>query len=87
MLILTRRANERIMIGDTIVITVLAIRSGQVRLGIEAPAAVPVHREEIRLRIERERTAGVVQCTCGSTIEDHATCASQHYPACPLVTS
>ena len=47
MLILSRKINEQIMIGDRIVITVVAIRGGNVRLGIEAPRDVPVHRQEV----------------------------------------
>jgi carbon storage regulator len=47
MLILSRRVGERITIGDDVVVTVLATRGNQVRLGIAAPDAVSVHREEI----------------------------------------
>ena len=47
MLILSRKLNEQIVIGDQIVITVVAIRGGNVRLGIEAPHDVPVHRQEV----------------------------------------
>ena len=47
MLILSRKINEQIVIGDRIVITVVAIRGGNVRLGIEAPEDVPVHRQEV----------------------------------------
>lgn len=47
MLILSRKLNEQIVIGDEIVITVVAIRGGNVRLGIEAPNHVPVHRQEV----------------------------------------
>ena len=48
MLILTRRENEAIMIHDNIEVSVLEIRGNQVRLGINAPREVPVHREEVR---------------------------------------
>ena len=54
MLVLTRRLGERIKIGDDIAVVVLEIKGGQVRLGIEAPASVPVHREEIYARIRQE---------------------------------
>jgi len=54
MLILSRKLNEQIMIGDQIVITVVAIRGGNVRLGIEAPNDVPVHRQEIYEALRRE---------------------------------
>jgi len=47
MLILSRKLNEQIVIGDQIVITVVAIRGGNVRLGIDAPKDVPVHRQEV----------------------------------------
>ncbi len=47
MLVLTRRANESIMIGDDVVITVLDIKGDQVRIGIRAPRSVAVHREEV----------------------------------------
>ena len=54
MLILTRRANESLMIGDDIKITVLGIKGNQVRIGIDAPKDVAVHREEIYQRIKDE---------------------------------
>ena len=47
MLVLTRRANQSIMIGDDVVVTVLEVRGDQVRLGIRAPRTVAVHREEV----------------------------------------
>jgi carbon storage regulator len=55
MLIVTRRIGERIMIGSDVVVTVLGMKGGQVRIGIEAPKSVPVHREEIFERIRHER--------------------------------
>lgn len=55
MLILTRNVNEIIMIGDDIVVTVLSIKSNQVRIGIQAPICVPVHREEIYRRLQLEK--------------------------------
>lgn len=54
MLVLTRREQEAIMIGDSIVVRVLEVRGDQVRLGIEAPRDVDVHREEVYVAIERE---------------------------------
>lgn len=63
MLILARRWNERIFIGDDIVITVMRIQNGEVRLGIEAPRNVPVHREEVAIRLRSE------QEECDSTKE------------------
>ena len=47
MLVLTRRVSEKIVIGDNITVTVLSVRGGQVRLGIDAPACVPVLRREL----------------------------------------
>lgn len=54
MLILTRRTNEGIRIGDDITVVVLGVKGNQVRLGIGAPKDVPVHREEIYERIQHE---------------------------------
>jgi len=53
-LILTRRVNETLMIGDDIAVTVVGINGNQVRLGVNAPKEVPVHREEIFNRIRQE---------------------------------
>ena len=58
MLILTRRVGESLMIGDDITITVLGVKGNQVRIGVNAPRDVAVHREEIYERIKREQTAG-----------------------------
>lgn len=55
MLILTRTPGEKIMIGDDVEVTVLSVTGNQVRLGVEAPKDVPVHREEIYQRIRQER--------------------------------
>jgi carbon storage regulator len=54
MLALTRRPNETIVIGDDITITILSIHGNQVRLGIEAPKDVSIHRAEIYARIQQE---------------------------------
>lgn len=51
MLILTRRVGETLMIADNVTVTVLAIQGSQVRIGINAPNDVPVHREEVAQRI------------------------------------
>ncbi len=54
MLVLSRQRDESIMIGDNIVITVVDIRGDKVRLGINAPTEVPVHRQEVYEAIQRE---------------------------------
>jgi carbon storage regulator len=54
MLVLSRRVGESLMIGDEVTITVLGVNGNQVRIGINAPKNVPVHREEIYQRIQKE---------------------------------
>jgi carbon storage regulator len=54
MLILTRQVGESIMIGDQVVVTVTGIQGNKVRLGIQAPKSIAVHREEFSLRIQRD---------------------------------
>ena len=57
MLILTRRINEVLRVGENTKVTVLGIKGNQVRIGIDAPKDMPVHRQEIYQRIQREKTS------------------------------
>ncbi len=59
MLILTRRVGETLVIGDNVTVTVLGVKGNQVRIGVNAPKDVSVHREEIYERIKREKESGV----------------------------
>ena len=55
MLILTRRIGEKLMVGDDVTVTVLGVQGGQIRVGINAPKDIEVHREEIYKRIQEEK--------------------------------
>jgi carbon storage regulator len=57
-LLLTRRIGESLMIGEDVTVTILGVKGNQVRVGIHAPKAIPVHREEIFAKIKAEQAAG-----------------------------
>lgn len=61
MLILTRRVGETLMVGDDVSVTVLGVKGNQVRIGVNAPKEVSVHREEIYQRIQREKLDKLAQ--------------------------
>lgn len=67
MLILTRKVGETLMIGDEIEVTILSLKGNQVRIGVNAPKEVPVHREEIYDRIKREKAGGESAHSPGNT--------------------
>jgi len=61
MLVLTRRPGESVKIGDSITVTVLAIKGNQLRLGFTAPQSIAVHREEVYQRIQAEKITNISQ--------------------------
>jgi carbon storage regulator len=66
MLILTRRVGETVMIGENVTVTVLGVKGNQVRIGVNAPKEVAVHREEIFDRIKREEQVPSARPATGS---------------------
>ena len=80
MLVLTRRANQSIMIGHDIVVTVLEVRGDQVRLGIRAPRSVDVHREEVFASLQQANKAAAASIRELAALEDAI-------PEAPVVAS
>jgi carbon storage regulator len=80
MLVLSRQRDESIMIGDKVVVTIVDIRGDKVRLGIEAPQEIPVHRQEVYDAIQRERHASESATTPPQTPQQQA-------PASPAARS
>ena len=89
MLILTRRVGETVMIGNDVTVTVLGVKGNQVRVGVNAPRDVAVHREEIFERIKREEHVGGSASTSSTTasttrgasrVNGHATNGVDHDP-------
>jgi carbon storage regulator len=71
MLVLSRKLGERVFIGNDIVVTIVAVQGDRVRVGVDCPAPIPVHREEVYQRIRNERRAEAT---------GRATPASQYRP-------
>jgi carbon storage regulator len=69
MLVLTRKSNQSIMIGDEIEVSVLAIMGEKVRIGIEAPRKVPVFRKEVYLEIQQEHAGEAERDAVGEALE------------------
>lgn len=63
MLVLTRRAGESIVIGNNVVVTVLEVRGDQVRVGVDAPRSIQVHREEVYLKVQEANAAAVASAS------------------------
>jgi carbon storage regulator len=80
MLILTRRVGETVMVGDDVTVTVLGVKGNQVRIGINAPKNVAVHREEIYERIKREQQGDLAD----DRVHSPHRAARRPYPQPPL---
>jgi carbon storage regulator len=70
MLVLTRKSNQSIMIGDEIEVSVLAIMGEKVRIGIEAPRSIPVFRKEVYLEIQQDHSAEADRKAVDEALED-----------------
>ena len=81
MLVLTRRANQSIMIGHEIVVTVLEVRGDQVRLGIKAPRSIDVHREEIFAQLQQANRDAVRSTSEDIDLEDLPAAPTRHQGA------
>ncbi|WP_158770715.1 carbon storage regulator CsrA [Paraglaciecola sp. L1A13] len=71
MLILTRRVGETLMVGDEVTVTVLGVKGNQVRIGVNAPKEVSVHREEIYMRIQAEKNGQLADHEQATSDEDN----------------
>lgn len=72
MLILTRRVGETLMVGDDVTVTVLGVKGNQVRIGVNAPKEVSVHREEIYMRIQAEKNVQLAAHEQGANPDEDA---------------
>jgi carbon storage regulator len=70
MLILTRRIGEKLIIGDDVTVTILAVKGNQIRVGIDAPLEVKVHREEIYQKIQSEKKTSLLNNRKPSILND-----------------
>lgn len=69
MLVLTRKSEQKLIIGKNVVLTVLKIQGDQVSLGLEAPKSVSIYREEILREIEQANTVGAVESKSGANVQ------------------
>lgn len=72
MLVLTRRTGESLMVGEDVTVTVLEVRHDQVRIGIDAPRSVPVHRREVYEQVVRENATAVASAAQARRMADKA---------------